>query len=70
MQQQTLMQLDSLEMQRRSQLAIISGEKEAEQILMEARTGAQVARAQGRAAEIKGYTQAASTLASGYLTYG
>ena len=70
LEQQTLMQLDALEMQRRATLATISGEQEAEQIMMEAKTGAQIARAQGRAAEVQGYTQALGTLGSAYLQYG
>tara|TARA_R100001163_G_C5067808_1_gene207233 strand:- start:3262 stop:3780 length:519 start_codon:yes stop_codon:yes gene_type:complete len=64
--QAILMQLDAIEAQRRSQLALIAGEEEAEQILMEAKTNAQITRAKGKAAEVQGYSQALSTLGSAY----
>lgn len=64
--QSILMQLDAIEAQRRSQLALIAGEEEAEQILMEAKTNAQITRAKGKAAEVQGYSQAISTLGSAY----
>ena len=69
-QQRTLMQLDAVEMQRRAGLAVQAGEAEAEQIMMEAKTNAQITRAQGKAAEVQGYTQAASTLGSAFLLGG
>ena len=67
--QAIFMQLDAIEAQRRSQLALIAGEEEAEQILMEAKTGAQITRAKGRAAEVQGYSQALGTLGSAYMQF-
>jgi|TARA_R100000479_G_scaffold176409_1_gene130687 hypothetical protein len=69
-QQRTLMQLDAIEMQRRASLALAAGEEEAEQIMMEAKTGAQITRSQGKAAEVQGYSQALGTLGSAFLNYG
>lgn len=70
LEQQSLMQLDALEMQRRSQLALVAGEQEAEQIMMQAKTNAQITRAGGKVAEQQGYSQALGTLGSAALQYG
>ena len=69
LQQRTLMQIDAIEMARRSQLALIAGEEEAEQIMMEAKTGAQITRAKGKAAQVQGYSQALGTLGSAYMQF-
>ena len=70
LEQQSLMQLDALEMQRRATLANIAGEQEAEQIMMQAKTNAQITRAGGKAAQAQANTQAVSTLGSAALQYG
>ena len=70
LQQQTLMQLDALEMQRRASLALVAGEQEAEQIMIQAKTNAQITRAGGKAAEQQGYSQAVKTIGSAALQFG
>ena len=62
------MQLDQLESIRQRDIALISGEQEAQRTIYSGQLQSQVAKAQGRAAMAKGILGAAGTLAGGFAS--